>query len=619
MQSEYSKNVVLVQTEGSLSFITTNCGRTFKAMFTREPVVKYLFNPSKDKLLVGLFDVSIAGGKVSKELKLSTDLGETWTSIAKDVYSAAWAYSPSLHGAKSPIPHERLLVVKGNPAKPDSGYSLLYSDDYFKTSKLLLDGGNRFAITQFYLYAARVESEKTKEIGLYVSPTIGYNFKKVKLPFSLLTEHSYTIAEQRTRHIFLHVSHSTGLINYGDLYVSDSTGSKFEISLRNNVRSENGFCDFTRVQGIDGVYIANVYESKNLAFVHAAIEHTKSEKQQREILSKSLERRSFITYDRGFSWKPLTISDRIVQAKTAHGVIIGNIENASQEETKSHCPGSSIDCRLHLHSLSSPEHVAIAASANSPGVLLANGNSGPVLQGQEDTYFSRDAGVTWELISKGGSVYDIGDQGGLILQGSESATRGEVSFSWDLGYHWKKIMITPENQTVFIKDIRADPAKLGVKFIVHGVARNGTDYGFVSIVDFSGLLSTPCATEDDLDYEEWVPEFPGGQCHFGKRIAYKRRKPYVLCYNADDLELTRVKNYCFCTQVDWECTESHYRVEDGKCVPFDPKSVDRSPPEDCDAYYLIPTGYKKVPETECERGLDLSGEVYPCPRRRNLK
>jgi len=32
--------------------------------------------------------------------------------------------------------------------------------------------------------------------------------------------------------------------------------------MRNNVRNDNGFCDFRKIEGIPGTYIANKYEDK---------------------------------------------------------------------------------------------------------------------------------------------------------------------------------------------------------------------------------------------------------------------------------------------------------------------------------------------------------------------
>jgi hypothetical protein len=45
----------------------------------------------------------------------------------------------------------------------------------------------------------------------------------------------------------------------GDILMSDASGSRFSRSLRDNVRDSDGQCDFEKLQGLDGIYIANVF------------------------------------------------------------------------------------------------------------------------------------------------------------------------------------------------------------------------------------------------------------------------------------------------------------------------------------------------------------------------
>lgn len=45
--------------------------------------------------------------------------------------------------------------------------------------------------------------------------------------------------------------------------MSDASGSRFSRSLRDNVRDSDGQCDFEKLQGLDGIYIANVFAGKN--------------------------------------------------------------------------------------------------------------------------------------------------------------------------------------------------------------------------------------------------------------------------------------------------------------------------------------------------------------------
>ncbi len=44
----------------------------------------------------------------------------------------------------------------------------------------------------------------------------------------------------------------------GVIYISDSTGTRYSRSLENVARLENS-AEFYRVQGLEGIYLANVY------------------------------------------------------------------------------------------------------------------------------------------------------------------------------------------------------------------------------------------------------------------------------------------------------------------------------------------------------------------------
>ena len=77
----------------------------------------------------------------------------------------------------------------------------------------------------------------------------------------MLKDHSYTILDTKYS-TFININHLKPNSIMGTTYVSDSTGTRFKISLNHTVRTEEGQCDFERVQGLDGIYIANVYSQE---------------------------------------------------------------------------------------------------------------------------------------------------------------------------------------------------------------------------------------------------------------------------------------------------------------------------------------------------------------------
>ena len=156
----------------------------------------------------------------------------------------------------------------------DHKYSVVVSDDYFKAEKVVKAGGSRFAVTNHYIFVASTSNHSTAEIQLQVSDLLvkDYQLETVKLPFNMLKEHSYTVLESQEARVFMHVTHSVAGLNYGHVYVSDSRGRRFDLSLQFNVKNQFGYCDFDRVDGLPNFYIANHYEEDSLRLARFQLE-----------------------------------------------------------------------------------------------------------------------------------------------------------------------------------------------------------------------------------------------------------------------------------------------------------------------------------------------------------
>lgn len=303
---ENQKDLVMILTNTTVSFLTSNCGRFYKAITFKSPPSVVLPHPTKNQIILAM--IPSADGDLSAVL--SKDLGETWHQVSDGIHEVSWIYSWKLHQTSHLNP-DRLMFVKRMQGKslPIHSYSIYYTEDFFSSTNLLLEAGTTFAFTQHFIYAAKVEDINRKEVGLYVAPVDAhrYNLKRVKLPFELLKEHAYTVLEPVGKHVFIHVTHSIDEISTGHLYVSDSTGSKFELTVKNNIRTAQGYCDFNKVQGMEGVYIANVYTENSLARAKTAIKQAKSIQEKAQILAHTLKKKSLVTYDFGRTWRSMHI------------------------------------------------------------------------------------------------------------------------------------------------------------------------------------------------------------------------------------------------------------------------------------------------------------------------
>mmetsp|Transcript_30668 Transcript_30668/g.27864 ORF Transcript_30668/g.27864 Transcript_30668/m.27864 type:complete len:205 (+) Transcript_30668:722-1336(+) len=191
--------------------------------------------------------------------------------LADYVYEFSWGMADQFAAR---IPKERIIIAhephaKGHQKTGGWNHRMMvsYSDSFFNSSKVLVQGGNKFLLSKNFLFVVRVVDPMGQEVELLVGNSLDPHYKhlkKTELPHKHLFEHSYTILDTSEHAIFLHINHEGENSRYGNIYVSDSTGHRFNLALQGNVREMTGQCDFERVQGLDGIYLANVYDMNQM-------------------------------------------------------------------------------------------------------------------------------------------------------------------------------------------------------------------------------------------------------------------------------------------------------------------------------------------------------------------
>ncbi len=128
---------------------------------------------------------------------------------------------------------------------------------------MIVSSGNKFLLSENYIFVAQVSSSTEQNVNLLVANpnSLEYEFKFTEVEEEL-KQHSFTILDNSEGQVFLNINHLKGSSPLGTIYESDSTGTRFAKSLINNVRDpSDGQCDFEKVQGLDGIFISNVYDS----------------------------------------------------------------------------------------------------------------------------------------------------------------------------------------------------------------------------------------------------------------------------------------------------------------------------------------------------------------------
>ncbi|KAH6886020.1 hypothetical protein BKA70DRAFT_1574136 [Coprinopsis sp. MPI-PUGE-AT-0042] len=231
--------------------------------------------------------------------------------------------------------------------------------------------------------AVAIKQHASKEIGLYVTLD-AKSWAKAHLPHTSnakLRENAYRIIESTTHSLAVDVVLHNGR-TIGTLFVSNSNGTYFVESLRDTNRNEMGFVDYERVDGVDGIGLANVVANA----------------QEVESRGSRKRLRSMIKFDDGRSWQPLRAPRR------------------DEEGNRAKCDPSDEDtCALHLHSVTTPHNYGHVFSSPAPGVVMGVGTASESLKtvakvphkftfGDQKIKYAVDMGKTWETYDFGVSI-----------------------------------------------------------------------------------------------------------------------------------------------------------------------------------------------------------------------
>ncbi len=609
----------------SKTFMTTDGGDTYSIIADGLNLHDMKLHPIDPQLVLastlsqGCIDAT-SNVNCYKALYVSKDFGFSWLLLGDFIVQFDWAYNlPYTHTRGMPL--ATILYTKQNSDTDshqrfgvwDRRINMYRSEDLLKTNEQLVEGGNRFLITSKYLLVAQVQ-ENNFHVRLLISKDGSRSFKEASLPFEM-AEHSYSVLDTSDDVIFLHVNHWGEKARFGNVYVSNSHGLNYTLSLPHNVRNTRGLTDFEKVQGLHGIYVGNFQDNVDFDAAYEQELHNpdkpkvaKSNKELTEHKSMFPHIRTVITYDKGGEWSYL--------AAPKYDSIGKRIACEPKE-----------GCGLNLFGatgVSGPFY----SIESAVGILMATGSVGKWLTNdpaKANTYLSRDAGLTWSEVAKGNHIYEFGDHGGLIVMAEIGKTTDRVKYSYDEGKTWEKVQFTFEPITV--DNIVTDPTGMSQKFIVYGSRdESGKSMGVIVHIDFAMLHTRTCTGSDDpdspsSDYEVWTvhsdDKEESERCVLGKLVSYVRRKQESKCFNGEMFERPIFVKDCECTEKDWECDFNYKRdVNDklGGCKEIFSVNQTAFIEEQCavgDTYYII-NGYRKVAGDTCSSGIDHTPAIHRC-------
>ena len=544
-------------------------------------------------------------GKCHNVAHVSRHNGADWETLLRYVQKCQFMYQEGRSDSEDLIYCEQYQAEDTK-----SPLQLLSTEDDFKhTQQQFSDIVDFASMAEFIVVAEKVDNN-----DLQAKTSIdGRTFAHAAWPanFAIKHETAYTVLDSSTNAVFIHVTVNSNMGNeYGSILKSNSNGTSYVLSLADVNRNRDGYVDFEKMQGIEGVALANVVS--NSPDVDGGA-------------NKRI--KSVITHDDGSFWAPLP-------------------PPATNLDDQKYCSGEDVSkCSLHLHGYTERNDPRDSFSSPSAvGLMVGIGNVGEFLESasESDTFLTKDGGVSWSQIQKGTYMWEYGDQGSIIVLVPKDKPTDTLLFSVDEGAKWQRKDFS--DRKVTIDKISTVPSDGSRTFILWG-----REEGKLTTwrVDFTGLTSKQCVlnkedpTAKDSDYDLWSPIHPHKDdqkdCLFGHKSRYYRKKADRECYNGPMIErLHDIERNCTCTRQDFEwyvvllimtasCITdyspsdfNYERATHGECLlisglsPADPLDVCR---KDSNAieYHEI-TGYRKVPISTCA-GNDMSfaAPSHPCP------
>ncbi|WFD34625.1 vacuolar protein sorting/targeting protein PEP1 [Malassezia cuniculi] len=595
-------NLVYIITEDQRVYYSRDAGKSWGFFSAPLPpnhlgIAPLVLHPSEPEWLLwtgsrGCHDDTVPFKFCRTEAYYSLDGGQHWNAVEHYVRKCVFATAEHFDGDKGGIICESHRIKQGSQDMFNlrtNPLEMVYGEKLYRRKHVLFPSVAGFSFFEQYLIVAALDGET--RIDMHVSMD-GKSFSPVRLPATLEIDHrAYTMLDSVTRAVFLHVT--TSMLpgaEYGALVKSNSNGTNYAVSLDNVNRDVGGFVDFEKMQGIDGIALANVVTNPKDSLLAG---------------HKSLVTR--ITHNDGGHWEALT-------APT-----VDSDGNAY--------PCVEVGCDLHLQGVTERPDVRIVPSTPAAaGLMLGVGNVGHELaQYHEcDMFITRDGGFTWEEIKKGPHRWEIGDQGGLIVLVPDATPTDTAYYSLDQGRTWQSYELGVRLRVTTLDMV---PEGNHRRVLVFGTSTDSKRQAVVVHLDFSTLTTQRCVFDeknpDASDYEQWSPSQQRDEpCLFGRQVWFWRRRRDRQCTAGEMPPPPRVERTCACTISDFECEYNHYRDSRGECVlypnalPLNATAEEQCWTADSDGFWYGRTNMRKIPFSSCSGGIRPDhGARHRCPTR----
>lgn len=393
-QNPHHEQTAYFMTKGRTHFVTQDRGSNFLQIITPlDPlnnipgtILSFHRDEPEYVLFVGENKCdTFMSSECHSEAFYSHNSGKNWQPIGTYIRSCIWGRD----GAIELADHDSIFCEEYHDKSGNqrifyaNQLQFVRSTNYFESRDYIFDDMVGVAVFGKYMVVA-VAQHGGNTLQLHISLD-GARFAIASFPESFtVSPEAFTIMES-VNNIWIHVSTNTHKgSEYGNIFTSNSNGTYFVLSLNDANRNEMGIVDFEKMQGIEGISLANQVSNTNQANMH----------DPKKLVTR-------MTADAGRSWRRLTPPS--VDSKNDYFKCGG---------------GKPEDCSLHLHSYSERRNTRdLFSSSSAVGLMVGVGNVGTSLSGYRDgdMFLTRDAGKTWNEVYKGAHIWEFADQGALLM------------------------------------------------------------------------------------------------------------------------------------------------------------------------------------------------------------
>jgi hypothetical protein len=489
------------------------------------------FHPDYKDWLLWAGSDGCPGADCHTNIHYSKDRGDDWSTLLRYVRKCEFIRKEGVAANENLVYCEQ--YQDEDPNKP---LQLISSDNWFADSQVHFPDILDFAtMSEFIIVAAKTEDQKSLKVDASVD---GQTFAAAEFPpnFKVAHQQAYTVLDSSTHAVFLHVTvNNQADREYGTIIKSNSNGTSYVLTLNAVNRDTEGYVDFEKMQGLEGVALVNVVANTEQA--------NNGEKKKLK---------SMITHNDGAEWALVP-----PPKKDAVGGDFDCVKKAGVATEK---------CSLHIHSYTERyDKGATFSSSSAVGLMMAVGNVGEYLERREsdntDTFITRDGGITWSSVKRGSYMWEYGDQGSIIVIIEESKPTKVIFYTLDEGEHWIEYEFS--SVAMQIDAITTVPSDTSRNFLLWGrEVGDGAKSGITTVnLDFTGLKERQRQCElsetqmENDDYYLWEPRHPmqDDNCLFGHVRQYHRKRPEADCFNGREIKHGHpyAKN-CTCTRQDFE-------------------------------------------------------------------